>query len=58
VIHAYLCDPDDSKRSCTKRIEDLVASIDTLDERKPRTRKAKNGAAAADSPPPAIAIAK
>lgn len=41
IIHAHLCDPEDTKRSCTKRVLDLIESIDALEERKPRKRRAK-----------------
>ena len=40
VAHNYLCDPhDEKKRSCWKRVGDLLADINELQERKPRTKK-------------------
>lgn len=40
VTHSYLCDPqDEKKRSCSKRVSDLVTDITELQERKPRTKK-------------------
>lgn len=47
VIHTNLCNPTDAKRSCLKRVGDLVAQMDELDERKPRAKKAKADAPAA-----------
>jgi hypothetical protein len=42
LIHDYLCDPqDDSKRSCASRVSDLLAGVNELGERKPRTKKEK-----------------
>jgi hypothetical protein len=50
VIHqTYLCDADDAKRSCVKRIQDLVTECETLAPRKPKTKK---------TPPPAAPEAK
>ena len=41
VIHTDLCSPaDDSKRSCSKRVAELLKQVEELDERKPRAKKA------------------
>jgi hypothetical protein len=41
LVHTYLCDPADAKRSCAKRVGDLLEGVAELDERKPRTKKEK-----------------
>lgn len=51
MVHSYLCDPkDDSKRSCAKRVGELLGGMQELGERKPRTKKAK---AEGETPPAA-----
>lgn len=45
--HVFLCDPaDDSKRSCTTRVEQLSKELSTLEVRKPRSKKAETAPAA------------
>jgi hypothetical protein len=47
LVHNYLCDPkDEKKRSCAKRVGELLAGIDQIEERKPRAKKAKEEPAA------------
>ena len=41
LVHTYLCDPEDAKRSCAKRVGDLLEGVAELDERKPRAKKEK-----------------
>ena len=41
IAHEHLCADPDAKRSCAKRVQDLMAAVDELDERKPRTKKEK-----------------
>lgn len=44
LVHTYLCDPPEAKRSCAKRVGDLLEGVSELDERKPRTKKEKTDA--------------
>jgi hypothetical protein len=46
IVHTNICDPADAKRSCLKRVSDLVTAMGELDERKPRAKKAKGESAA------------
>jgi len=48
LVHSYLCDPEDedSKRSCTKRVSDLMDGATELGPRKPKTKKEKPAEAA------------
>jgi len=41
VVHLNLCDPqgEESKRSCKKRVEELVKQASSLEPRKPRAAK-------------------
>lgn len=49
LVHSYLCDPkDEKKRSCAKRVGELLEGIDQIEERKPRAKKAKDDAPAAE----------
>ena len=42
MVHDYLCDPkDDGKRSCAARVGDLLAGVNELGPRAPRTKKEK-----------------
>lgn len=51
LVHDYLCDPkDDGKRSCAARVSDLLASVNELGERKPRTKKEKPAEGAPAAP--------
>jgi len=45
LVHTYLCDPAEAKRSCAKRVGDLLEGVSELGERKPRTKKDKTEAA-------------
>lgn len=40
VIHTSLCNPTEG-RSCLQRVSDLAEQMNQLDERKPRSKKAK-----------------
>lgn len=59
MVHSYLCDPkDEGKRSCAKRVGELLSGIDELPkERAPRKKKGEAAAAATTeaAPPPAPA---
>lgn len=52
ILHNYLCDPKDGKRSCTQRVDDLMTQVNELGERKPRTKKAKADGSAVTSAEP------
>jgi hypothetical protein len=39
VIHTNICDLADAKRSCTKRMRDLLREVETFEERKPREKR-------------------
>lgn len=41
LVHSYLCDPVDAKRSCAKRVGDLLEGVTELGPRKPKTKKEK-----------------
>ena len=43
VVHAALCDPegDESKRSCKKRVNELLKQAQEFEPRKPRSKKAE-----------------
>jgi len=42
MVHSYLCDPqDEGKRSCAQRVSDLLAGVNELGPRAPRTKKDK-----------------
>lgn len=47
LAHSYLCDPseDEGKRSCAKRVADLMSDVAERPERKPRAKKEKPEAA-------------
>ena len=40
LVHSYLCDPkDDGKRSCSKRVSDLLEGVTEREPRKPKAKK-------------------
>jgi len=41
IVHSHLCDGEDAKRSCARRVRDLAAGMGALEERKPRQKKAE-----------------
>jgi hypothetical protein len=42
LVHQNLCDPaDEAKRSCTKRVSELLTGVAELEPRKPKTKKEK-----------------
>lgn len=50
LVHSYLCDPAEStdglgKRSCAKRVGELLTGVAELGPRKPKTKKEKPAAA-------------
>jgi hypothetical protein len=44
IIHGHLCSLGGPKSNCDKRVDVLLTDIDTLDPRKPRTKKTESAA--------------
>jgi len=50
VVQTYLCEDEDAKRACAKRVDTLVDECKTFDPRKPKTKKPADAPAAPEAP--------